>query len=82
MNRQKKGTQTEALDFHAEVQQHTDQRYHYTTVSHHQQTSQAMTDNPRYSGSRDQRPERNRINTCQDYYNTVNRSDSYDRNRQ
>ena len=82
MNRQEKRTQAEAMDFHAEVQQPTDQRNHYTTVSHHQQTSQTMTDNPGYSGSRDQRPDRNRINTGQDYYNTGNRFDHYDRNRQ
>ena len=49
MNREEKGTQAEALNFHAEVQQPTDQRHHYPTVIHHQQTSQTMTDNPRYS---------------------------------
>ena len=40
-----------------------------------------MKDNPRYSGSRDQRADRNRINTGQDYYNTMNTCDHYDRNR-
>ena len=44
MSRQEKGTQTEALDFHAQVQQPIDQRHHYTTVNHHQQTTQTIPD--------------------------------------